>query len=591
VRKIALLLLTAVFVGVSFAADGGIRTQPPPKPLKSGEDVHIDVYKRLNLAVVGITCLPKEATNTVGGYYGTGVVVTPDGLVLTDTTVIPKDAKDIKIFFADGTIKPATFVAYDGPSEGALIKFEGKNQVCMPLADSAKYQVGDPVYSWGNPHFTIQRDGIVSLSAGSISGIYQVSSVDDQSRYIGPVIETDAAVNPGSDGGPLTDAEGNLLGIMSLGFSRTRWLGMAIPTHRMVEAFAELKKLPLAKRPELHGDKAAPFVRTLAFQQASAVPGKSTVGVRVVFEGETDDVPENRAKEVLKELKEYPRDAERAPYEAKRPPQSVSSGFIVDAEGLVLTAAHNLDCPDKPAAKITKLYVFLADGTRVAAHVVAKDSSYDMALLKLEGAATAKYPAVEFAKIDALDQGKAVAVLGRSEAPGTLTLNSGTVSGRTRFPGYSTQISALINYGNLGGPVIDLEGKVLGITSRLNEKTPWRQNCGVGFMVDAAVIQRVLPDLKAGKTSKRPILGVTADPNVNGVQGAKVGSVQPNSAAEKAGMKPGDVIVEFNGQMVVDFMGLVGDIQRVKLGDTVKMKIKRGQELVSLDVLLSQAAE
>jgi serine protease Do len=167
------------------------------------------------------------------------------------------------------------------------------------------------------------------------------------------------------------------------------------------------------------------------------------------------------------------------------------------------------------------------------------------------------------------------------------------VSATNRFQNSCDQINAMVNYGNLGGPVIDLRGQLVGLAVRLNERTAWRQNCGVAFMLTAETITKILPDLKAGKRLDRPgrtYLGVQGDVGALDIKGARVNSVMRNSPAEKAGLEKGDVIFDFNGTPVDDWLSLVKAIQSAKIGDTVKLKLRRGKESkeMELEVTLGQ---
>ena len=564
--------------GVAFA---GSETQPVPPIFQPAETAHVDIYKKLAPAVVGIICKGKMPNGMPGAYYGTGEVISADGLILTDVTVIPQDATEIKIYFTDGKILPAEMKAFDAKSEGVLLKADGKNLPFMKLADTTKCTVGEPVYSWGNPHASIQRDGMVSLSTGAISGIYDLSSVDNQSRYIGPVIETDAAVNPGSDGGALTDADGNLVGIMSLGFSRTRWLGVAIPIARLTEGLPDLKKLPMASPPVLTGTRADVWAERIAFAELQAATAPSTVAVWPVFEGDAPP-PEKRGSDELKALDAYPETEIRAALEAHRPANSAGAGFVIDKDGTVLTSAAVL------AGNLKTVFVFLPDGTRVEAKLLGADEFYDTAVLKFEPTPAMKLKPIDWSTAK-LAQANMVAVLGRSETPGRLTVNAGTVSGAGRYENTCLQISALIDYGNLGGPVIDLSGKVAGMAVHLNDKTPWRQNCGVGFMLTADRLKLIVTDLKAGRKTEhpaRPLLGVEADNLGNDVKGARIKNAPPTGPAGTAGIQKGDTIVGFEAKPIDDWLSLLMALHDKKPGELVKVKVKRAEKEMVFDVKL-----
>jgi S1-C subfamily serine protease len=129
------------------------------------------------------------------------------------------------------------------------------------------------------------------------------------------------------------------------------------------------------------------------------------------------------------------------------------------------------------------------------------------------------------------------------------------------------------------------------MVTRLTERTPWRQNCGVGFMLNADVLQKILPDLKAGKKlerPKRPYLGVQGDEGALDIKGARVANISPNSPAARAGMENGDVIIAFNDQPIEDWYGLIKAVQSAKVGDTVKIKVRRDQKELVLDITLGE---
>jgi S1-C subfamily serine protease len=576
--------LTGIIVAilVTYSATAATTTQPLPQPLQAEERANIDIYKKLGPAVVGLVCKGKMPNGQPGAFYGTGAVISADGLILTDITVVPPDSTDIKVYFTSGKILSATLKSVDKASEGVLLKADAKELPFMKLADTAQCKAGDPVYSWGNPYFSIQRDGMVSLSIGGISGLYDVSSVDDQSRYIGPVIETDAAVNPGSDGGPLTDMDGNLIGIMSLGFSRSRWLGLAIPTAKLVEALPELKTLPLSSRPTVTVANQRGLGTRLAMAEVSAGTARATVGIWISHEGDKIEAPSTRMGEMLVPIDSIPAGPERGKYEAKHPACCMVTGFVAGAEGTVLTSASHFD------DKVSKIYVYLADGTRFEAQMLGKDTYYDLAALKIEPGQGKKLDSVEWVAAGSkLISGTDLAVLGRSEPRGPLTINVGTVSATGRSENTCTQISALMNYGNIGGPVIDLDGRVAGMAGHLNEKSVWRQNCGVGFMLNAQKIAEILPDLKTGKKlthPERPVIGVQPDFGAATIVGARVAVVVPNGPAATAGLQAGDVIINFGGERISDWVRLLILIRTKKPNDLVAVKVKRGDKELPFDV-------
>ncbi len=559
--------------------------------LRRTDAAHTAAYRAHAPAVVGLTC---RATfdGRPSGFYGTGVMVSPAGLVLSNITVIPPDAHEIEVSLSDGRVIPAELVGTDRASEGALVRLRGEHEdlVYMPLADSTAAAVGDPVYSWGNPHSTIQRDGGVSLSAGLLSGRYRLASVDDQSRYRGPVLETDAAVNPGSDGGPLTDVEGNLLGIMSLGFSPRRWLGVAIPVARLREGLPELAELP---QEDPAGAPGPLWSRDRALQAAATAPLRATVGIWVKRHGDRHRPPRSRDTEPPSSSEPIPR-PQRSVRERHPPPPGCGSGFLVDPDGLVVTAAFNV--ADRRPAKaeaddrrgtVKAIHVYLADGTRHPAELLGREPAYDLAVLRVkapEGTSLPFLPVTSAAEPQPV--GSALAVLGRSEPPGAPTLNGGILSARERLRGIGYQISALINYGNVGGPVIDMDGRLVGMASHLSSATAWRQNCGVGFCLTAERLAAAVPVLAAGRELDipgRPVIGVHLDIWTDAV-GAAITSIRPDSPAERAGLREGDVITAIDDTPVRDFITLKNLILEREPGDEISVDLLRDGKTLQLSV-------
>lgn len=549
----------------------------PPAELAAADARRAALYTRYRAAVVGLDCRGRLGGQMVD-YYGTGVVVDPTGLVLTNITVVPADAAELRIHFTSGHVRPGRIIRIDRRSEAVLLQVDDPvtDLVHMPLADSEASQPGDVAYSWGNPFFTIQRDGGVSLSRGVISGVYTLASVDDQSRYTGPVLETDAAVNPGSDGGPLTDAEGRLLGVMSLAFSPTRWLGCAIPVHRMRAGIPELAGLPVVP-PQPGADPLAAALRAAAARCAPAV-----VCVWTHRRGDPVPVPETLDRPPP-DLAPYSRRAHAA-HERRPPPIGAASGFIIDPAGLVVTAAHNV-ADRENGGTVEAIQVFTADGRRHPATLLGSDASRDIALLELTGGA-GDWPHLAPTLEPPPPLGSTVAVLGRSEPPGGITLNRGAVGATSRLQGLALQISARINYGNLGGPVIDRHGRLVGLASHLSPETVWRQNCGVGFCLTGERIATAVDRLRRGETLPplaRPYIGVVIDPFAQ-VAGARIDQVGEEGPAARAGLQAGDRIVSWAGETIDDFIALRRAIRASQPGQTVTLGIVRGEERQSLDL-------
>jgi serine protease Do len=142
----------------------------------------------------------------------------------------------------------------------------------------------------------------------------------------------------------------------------------------------------------------------------------------------------------------------------------------------------------------------------------------------------------------------------------------------------AVQSDAETNYGNAGGALVTLRGELIGVACQVKPDAVWGQSGGVGFACKLAAIDAVFERLKAGEriaAPKRPDPGFfpgEGDPEVQGVQ---VGQVRPESEAEKAGLKPGDVITEFDGKPLTDFESLREILDEKKIGDVVDLKLRR----------------
>jgi S1-C subfamily serine protease len=178
---------------------------------------------------VGITCRRGER------FTGTGTIIDPSGLILTSTTVVPRDAVEIKVYLRGGRELEGKLVTVREEKELSLIRIRAamasKGHDYIPLGDSSRARVGGLALTLGNAFESIEDDDQVTLGQGLISGLYEITGADGafESKYQGPVIETSAPLNGGMDGGPLLDREGRLIGLLSLAYSKNRWLGTAVP--------------------------------------------------------------------------------------------------------------------------------------------------------------------------------------------------------------------------------------------------------------------------------------------------------------------------------------------------------------------------
>lgn len=561
--RIAILSVLSLFTYLH-----SIQAADDLKILNQIQDRHEWVHSQVSPAVVAVN-VPNPNSNESIGFYGTGVVVSPSGLILTSSTVVPSAVKAVQVFFPDGKVMDAKVMETDLVTEACVLQvIHPSGEIYKPLAyvelcDSSKVSVGELAYTAGNPFHTISRDGQVAWSVGTISGQYKITSADEQSHYHGQVLETDAAVNPGSDGGPLIDSNGRLLGLLSLCFCESRWLGTAIPTHLIKQALAStLKDLPLM-------DPSTP--PRGGTQEGAAAARSVPDGLNIASRQAVNSM----VKLVVKRA-ETPRpwSSERRPSLARRlrqRPDSPATGVLFDAEGYILTSKFNVE-------DVISVEVHFPHGEVLPATILGRNFGLDVALLKVEPAAGQNLSVIPLAADPDLRIGRFISVLGASE-DGPVTHTGGIISALARLDGSAVQTDALINYGNSGGPVVDLRGRMIGIASQVRTRDDWsQQNSGVGFFAQSDQILACMADLKAGHDIKgppSPFLGVSHDEAVE-VRGVKLKDVVTGSAAASAKLQPGDVIIAVDGMDTQSWPALVRVLKAHNPGDNIGITFQRG---------------
>jgi serine protease Do len=252
----------------------------------------------------------------------------------------------------------------------------------------------------------------------------------------------------------------------------------------------------------------------------------------------------------------------------QRPPQrrearSQGSGVIVDKSGVILTNNHLIE-------NAGEIEVRLSDKRKFKAKVVGRDPKTDLAVLKIES--DGEFPVAELGDSDRLRIGQWAIAVGnpfgfdRTVTVGIISATGRQGMGLTTYENF-IQTDAAINPGNSGGPLVNLDGKVVGINTAIVSVGQ-----GIGFAIPASIARRVMPQLLTAGRVTRGWLGIGIQPLTEELapsfgakegDGVLVAGVMPDSPADAAGLKTGDVIVEFEGQKT----GEVQELQRV-VGDT-----------------------
>ena len=583
--------MTAVCIAASAclclrAADDGKLTL-----LNQMQARHIAIHEQVTPSVVEVQSF-GEKIRADRPCYGTGVVISADGLVLTSITAVPDVATSVRVTFPNGQIHKAEMIDYDPTTEVRLLRVlpldpnAARKFDFVELADSALTRVGELAYTAGNPFQTIGRDRQVAWSVGTVSGIYMIKSADEYAHYRGLIFETDAAVNPGSDGGPLFDANGRLLGILSLSYCESRWLGTAIPVHLIKKAFEkQFENIPLidprlpTKSDALEGARAARDV--MEGLSISSRAAQQAMVKLIVSRPEVSAAKPART------------DSDKRPLPNNNRPNAPVSGVVFDPQGYILTSAFNVE-GDEADDKVT-ITAVLSNGLRLPAVRLGRNFGQDVAVLKVEVPRGKALPYVPLAHDPELRLGRFVTVLGCSEDSAVPTRTMGIVSAVGRLDGGVVQTDALINYGNSGGAVIDLRGRLVGIASHLKLNSDWSQpNSGVGFFAQSDKILAYMDDLKMTldiRTPPREFPGIPAMPGVPEIQGVMIEQINPGSVAWQARLREGDVIVAVDGMDTPNPLTLVQVLKAHGPGDNIDITFMRAGKAIHAQTVLTADAK
>jgi serine protease Do len=277
----------------------------------------------------------------------------------------------------------------------------------------------------------------------------------------------------------------------------------------------------------------------------------------------------------------------------EEPTQSLGSGVIIDRDGLVLTNNHVIE-----GARM--IMVRLSDEREIEAQVVGRDPRTDLALLRLRTNGT--FPAARLGDSDVLRVGEWVIAIGN---PFGLeqTVTAGIVSAKGRVIGAGPyddfiQTDAAINPGNSGGPLINIRGEVVGINSAIFSQTGG--SVGIGFAIPINLAKELIPQLKSKGRVSRGWLGVAIAPVTPELakqlgrpaqEGALIAEVAPNGPAARAGVKPGDIVVAFQGKPIRRTDELPRLTARSPVGSEVELKLRRGAEERTVRVRLGELPE
>ncbi|VAX19597.1 HtrA protease/chaperone protein [hydrothermal vent metagenome] len=375
--------------------------------------------------------------------------------------------------------------------------------------------------------------------------------------------------------------------------NRVKWvcfgLGLAMV---FSSAFSDVSYFDFAK-PQLAEAQVAPpnIFAKIVKEKTPAVVNISTK--RVVRSRAAPQMQDERMREFYKRF--FPKYKDAPQREQLR--QSLGSGFVVEKDGYILTNNHVVEMADQ-------ILVAFGSGKHgdsekeYEAKLIASDPKTDIALIKIES--EEDFPTLSFGDSDALMVGEWVMAIGNPFGFAQ-SVTVGVVSAKGRVIGAGPyddfiQTDASINPGNSGGPLLNIKGEVIGINTAIYTGGASQGNIGIGFAVPINSIKALYEDLKKGEVH-RGWLGVSIQPvtpelqaalGLSSTKGALVGDVHPGSPSDKAGIKRGDVIMEFNGEEVPSSDQLPKMVAFLRPGTDVVVKIMSDGKEESINVTLGE---
>ena len=274
----------------------------------------------------------------------------------------------------------------------------------------------------------------------------------------------------------------------------------------------------------------------------------------------------------------------------KRPITSLGSGVIVSPQGYILTNSHMVNAADE-------IEVSFADGRKATPRVVGDDPETDLAVLKVD---IKNLQAITFGRSDEANVGDVVLAIGNPYGVGqTVTMGIISALGRNHL-GLNTfenfiQTDAAINPGNSGGALVDVSGNLIGINSAIYTRTGGSQ--GIGFAIPASVAKQVMEQIIKNGSVTRGWIGVEAQdmstelaesfklPNTSG---ALIAGVVKSGPADKAGVKPGDILQAVEGKPVTDSLSMLNLIAALPPGKPAAFTMMRNQTEVQLKITVGK---
>jgi putative serine protease PepD len=250
--------------------------------------------------------------------------------------------------------------------------------------------------------------------------------------------------------------------------------------------------------------------------------------------------------------------------------EAEGSGWVYDSQGHIVTNEHVVD-------GATSISVQFWNGKTYTAHLVGADKTTDLAVIKVDAPSSQLFPLSVGSSTD-LQVGDGVVAIGspfgleETVTSGIVSALHRSISSQTQFTiSNAIQTDAAINHGNSGGPLLDSQGRVVGVNSQIKSESG--DNAGVGFSIPSATVSQVAPQLISSGKATHAYLGVQIDASTSN---AKIAKIQSGTAAANAGLKAGDVITSVDGHQIQSGDDLSAAINSYKPGDKIQVTYRRG---------------
>lgn len=281
---------------------------------------------------------------------------------------------------------------------------------------------------------------------------------------------------------------------------------------------------------------------------------------------------------------------DRAPEQRQEPTASLGSGVIVSSEGYILTNHHVVDGADE-------IEVALTDGRKANAKVVGSDPETDLAVLKIN---LPNLPAITLGRLENVRVGDVVLAIGNPFGVGqTVTMGIVSALGRSHL-GINTfenfiQTDAAINPGNSGGALVDADGNLLGINTAIYSRSGG--SLGIGFAIPVSLAKQVMESIISTGSVVRGWIGVEPQDvtpeiaesfGLSRKDGALIAAVVQGGPADRAGLRPGDILTSVNSEPIPDTTALLNSIAQLKPGAEAKVAVSRKGKAVELTIVVGK---